>query len=178
MDHARFDALTRSLGTAASRRTLGRALAGGGLGALVGSAFGALTVEAKKKRHKKKRKKKRSRTGNCTATCVGKVCGDDGCGGLCGSCPAEQVCQPGGVVCSCPAGKQLLSNGTCAIVCSTGSCGPSPCDGCSAPNVEGARHCSTDTVIPNVTCTSTTDCPRGSHCQLIGGVNICAQLCT
>jgi hypothetical protein len=70
MDHDRFDGLTRSLGAAASRRTLGRALAGGGLGTLLGSAFGALEVDAKKKRHKKNRKRK---TRKVTRTVRGPV---------------------------------------------------------------------------------------------------------
>src|SRR5215213_4402439 len=102
MSQDRFDGLTRSLGAAASRRGLGCVLAGV-LVALASTAFGPRAVEAKKQRKKKKRK--RSQTGNCTANCAGKVCGDDGCGGLCGSCPAAQLCQPGGGACGCPAGK-------------------------------------------------------------------------
>ena len=62
MDHNRFDALTRALGAAASRRDFGRALAGGGLGTLFGSAFGTLDADAKKKRDKKKSKKLKSKT--------------------------------------------------------------------------------------------------------------------
>jgi len=62
MDHDPFDALTRSLGAAASRRSLGRVLVGGGLAALLGSAFGALDVDAKKKAHKKKHKKRRGQS--------------------------------------------------------------------------------------------------------------------
>lgn len=58
MDQDRFDGLTRSLGAAASRRSLGCTLVGGGLGALFGSALGALNVDAKKKRHKKRKKRK------------------------------------------------------------------------------------------------------------------------
>src|SRR5688572_18508451 len=42
MNQDRFAGLTRSLDTTASRRDLGRALAGGALGTLAGSAFGAL----------------------------------------------------------------------------------------------------------------------------------------
>jgi hypothetical protein len=60
----------------------------------------------------------------CEADCTGKVCGSDGCGGSCGSCPAgthqcdagtcESTCQP-----SC-AGKACGDNG-CGGSC--GSCG-------------------------------------------------------
>ncbi len=40
----------------------------------------------------------------CTPVCDGRVCGDDGCGGTCGSCEADQTCTPqgfciGGEVC-------------------------------------------------------------------------------
>src|SRR5215213_3464644 len=59
MDHYRFDALTRGLGSAVSRRNLGRILAGGGFAALFGSAFGALGADANKKRRKKRRKRQR-----------------------------------------------------------------------------------------------------------------------
>jgi len=62
MDHERLDIIARSLGAAGSRRGLGRAIAGGGLGALFGSAFGALDADAKKKAHKKKHKKRRGQS--------------------------------------------------------------------------------------------------------------------
>ncbi len=35
-------------------------------------------------------------TQTCTASCGGKVCGDDGCEGVCGRCTAPQTCGPGG----------------------------------------------------------------------------------
>jgi hypothetical protein len=57
MNQDSFEVVTRSPGATASRRDVGRALAGGGLGALFGAAFGALAVDAKKKRDKKKDKK-------------------------------------------------------------------------------------------------------------------------
>lgn len=108
MDHTHFDAFTRSVGTA-SRRKFGRALAGGGLGALLGSAFGALDVEAKKKRHKKKGKKRTDTQQTPPAGAppevpplainqfgsveVGQPCRGDGalcCSGICqGAAPAE-----------------------------------------------------------------------------------------
>lgn len=31
----------------------------------------------------------------CTPQCAGKVCGGDGCGGVCGTCAADQVCSSG-----------------------------------------------------------------------------------
>lgn len=35
--------------------------------------------------------------GSCTPVCAGRVCGFDGCGGSCGSCPASQKCNTSGV---------------------------------------------------------------------------------
>jgi len=32
----------------------------------------------------------------CSPDCTNKLCGDDGCGGLCGVCPANFTCSPGG----------------------------------------------------------------------------------
>ena len=62
MNQDSFETVTRSPGATASRRDVGRALAGGGLGALFGAAFGALDTDAKKKRDKKKGKKQATKT--------------------------------------------------------------------------------------------------------------------
>jgi hypothetical protein len=35
----------------------------------------------------------------CQPSCVGKACGDDGCGGFCGQCPENQTCSEGQCVC-------------------------------------------------------------------------------
>ena len=37
--------------------------------------------------------------GACISQCNGKVCGEDGCGGSCGSCSGGNVCNPGGTAC-------------------------------------------------------------------------------
>jgi hypothetical protein len=203
MDHNRFEGLARALGAAVSRRSLGRGLAGGGLAVL-----GPIRADAKKKRRKKKKTTQTtsppppaSQQASCTPNCAERTCGSDGCGGSCGTCGANQVCQGGTcclpesrsatcagrcgtwtntcgqpVVCStCPAGQQCLSNGSCAIVCDDNA----DCtggNGCSNPSVEGARHCITQTLLPLVPCPSTADCPPGSHCQDIGFGGICIGL--
>ena len=78
----------------------------------------------------------------CTPSCEGKVCGDDGCGGTCGSCTVESevcfeglCCEPAcpidgcgtsdgcGGICGCPKGK----------ICDSGVCGE-PQTTCSAVN--------------------------------------------
>ncbi len=62
----------------------------------------------------------------CTPQCDGKACGDDGCGGSCGSCAASQECKPDGAcgeVCVADwcADKQC-GDDTCGGSC--GSCQP------------------------------------------------------
>jgi hypothetical protein len=37
----------------------------------------------------------------CVPNCSGRVCGDDGCGGSCGTCAANQVCRVDGACVSC-----------------------------------------------------------------------------
>jgi hypothetical protein len=47
----------------------------------------------------------------CTPSCAGKVCGDDGCGGSCGTCPAGRACMNGACVC---AGTVENTNALCS----------------------------------------------------------------
>ena len=43
--------------------------------------------------------------------CEGKICGDDGSGGSCGSCPGHQVCTAFGAACSPPLDEGLYRVG-------------------------------------------------------------------
>jgi hypothetical protein len=93
-----FDALTRRTAVA-SRRGYVHALGGLALGGLWSSLLRLDDVEARKKGSKKKkrnRNKKRNQrnrsSSSCTPSCAGKVCGDDGCGGSCGTCGPTQLC--------------------------------------------------------------------------------------
>ena len=43
--------------------------------------------------------------------CEGKVCGDDGSGGSCGSCEGHQVCTAFGAACSAPLDEGLYRVG-------------------------------------------------------------------
>ena len=54
----------------------------------------------------------------CLAACVGRECGDDGCGGSCGVCADGQVCDEAG---ACVA--------ACAPECGGKECGPDGCGG-------------------------------------------------
>ena len=47
----------------------------------------------------------------CVAQCAGRQCGDDGCGGTCGSCDGGKVCQSGQCV-GCPVDWVTIPGGT------------------------------------------------------------------
>jgi len=91
MDGEHFDDLLRWLTGGTSRRAVTRTLAAVALVAPLGIQLSADVTEGKKKR--KKRKKRRRPT--CTPQCDGRGCGDNGCGGECGSCAAGHSCLDG-----------------------------------------------------------------------------------
>ncbi|MCB9740881.1 MAG: hypothetical protein H6747_16565 [Deltaproteobacteria bacterium] len=118
----------------------------------------------------------------CTPVCAGKNCGEDGCGGSCGSCAGDAVCNAAGYCVTDPCkpdpcnGKGVCSGGTCTCVtgfggagcgvCATGYTGFPDCkpDLCFAVNCggkgtcdgkTGACVCDKDFVGPN--CTSCSD---------------------
>jgi hypothetical protein len=109
----------------------------------------------------------------CSPNCSGKVCGDDGCGGTCGTCPvAGQVCNKG--VCCSPncSGKVCGDNG-CG-----GSCGTCPTPGqvckngiCCTPNCTG-KVCGDDGCGG-----SCGTCPSGISC-INNGTKCCAPVCS
>lgn len=53
----------------------------------------------------------------CTPSCTGKVCGDNGCSGSCGSCSGTQSCSNGQCVSSCPTGQTKCDDGVCRDNC-------------------------------------------------------------
>ena len=134
MDGSRFDRLTRSLTEVRSRRGLTRLLSGVAFG---GPLVLLSLAEAEAKRKKKKRKKRKkqgdghsgaapdpgatapppptsSLPPSCLPNCAGKQCGDDGCGGSCGTCSGGSACANG--ACACPGGTELCA-GTCRTLC-------------------------------------------------------------
>jgi hypothetical protein len=102
----------------------------------------------------------------CLPSCGGKSCGPDGCGGECGTCSSNQVCQTGQCVCvpSC-SGKQCGSDG-CGGVCGTCQTGTS----CSNGQCVCAKQCSGKTCGPDGcggtcgTCSATQYCYNQSIC--------------
>jgi hypothetical protein len=78
----------------------------------------------------------------CTPNCTGKDCGDDGCGGSCGTCTSPAVCEASGTCCTPNCGSNTCgpfdgcggSCGTCPAgeICLRGcifgdGCGPATC---------------------------------------------------
>ena len=65
--------------------------------------------------------------GFCLPSCFGKECGDDGCGGLCGTCQEGYTC----------------NNGICECVpqCEGKECGPDGCGGTCPPGCEDGQIC-------------------------------------
>jgi V8-like Glu-specific endopeptidase len=59
--------------------------------------------------------------GGCQPACSGKVCGDDGCGGTCGSCAAGQSCSAGQCLCVPACSGKVCGDDGCGGSC--GSCG-------------------------------------------------------
>lgn len=96
MDGPHFDALSRALVEARSRRGLTRLLGGLLLGGSPGSLAPGESAAKGKQGGGKKPKKKRGRPAlGCAPSCAGAQCGDDGCGGSCGGCPVCQACAGG-----------------------------------------------------------------------------------
>ena len=92
----------------------------------------------------------------CVPDCAGKICGDDGCGGTCGTCSgALTACSAG--LCTCPAGSQV-----CSGFCVPDSCEGGSLDGCNC-------SCSTGVVcIPGALCA-----PAPVYCDAPPGWQYC-----
>jgi hypothetical protein len=78
--------------------------------------------------------------GPCIVNCSGKLCGPDGCGGICGQCTGGKICSQGSCISFSPSCKdacgQYIPGATCQ--CDAG-CFDSETDGC-CPNV--CTYCS------------------------------------
>ena len=132
MDLDRFDAFARTLSVSGSRRrALALALGGVLTPLLTREDAGArdllkkckkMNDQAKRKQCVKKARKHASKHAAdqvppapvCTPSCIGKNCGDNGCGGSCGPCSGGS-CEAGTCVCpsgaTCPAGQACQTTG-------------------------------------------------------------------
>ena len=183
-----FDALTRYTAAAASRRGYARALTGLALAGVWSSLLRLDDVEAKKGNRKRRRNRKKRTKANspsppalsCTPTCAGKVCGDDGCGGSCGSCGPRQLCAQGQCVVgqgTCEAGQDICVDAehTCNVgadcVCWTSTSNQTRC-GQFHPLINVTGFCASDDDcalrfpdVPGAFCVN----PTGERCTGAGG---------
>lgn len=102
----------------------------------------------------------------CAASCAGRECGDDSCGGSCGSCPTGRVCDGSGQ-CVCPAG-QTDCGGRCAA---TGTACPTSGDTqCGA--FAGEMTCTGDDVVCSTTLRTSGTC---TPCGAASGLCTCSS---
>ena len=127
----------------------------------------------------------------CTPKCDNKICGPNGCGGNCGTCPEGKSCSQDGTSCncvaacagkvcgpdgcdgncgSCPEGKSCSPDGTscnCVAACAGKVCGPDGCNGnCGTCPVE--QSCD-----PTGKCV---DCPKQCDNKVCGSDG-CGGVC-
>lgn len=93
----------------------------------------------------------RSLSGDCIPDCAGRVCGDDGCGGSCGSCPLGMHCENGQCVCDldeCEAGDSYCGPaGFTYCEVSANGCGHWVVESC-----DDANACTNDSCDPVTGC--------------------------
>ena len=115
---------------------------------------------------------------DCSPSCTGKECGDDGCGGTCGSCPygekcsaaGDCVCSPkctgkecgddgcGGSCGSCPYGEKCSAGDcVCSPKCTGKECGSDGCGGICG-SCPSSQDCG-----PDGQCSCSPDC-GGKEC--------------
>lgn len=185
MDADRFDALSRYVSTVGSRRGAFRGVLLGTLGVLGrANTQDAAAKNCRKIKDKKKRKKCLARAGTlptpCVPNCTQRICGDDGCGGSCGSCGNAAVPDCCNGVCTnrqsdpahcatcgtaCAPGKACI-NGTCASACSPVCSGTTPicCPGGCADTTVDRNNCG----VCGHRCAEFEYCVNGSCASLRG----------
>jgi hypothetical protein len=77
-----------------------------------------------------------------------------------------------GTCAACPSGRVLLSNGTCALPCSSACpvCSSTGLPSCTAEATTGVAYCRGDV---GGRCTTTNDCPTGQFCSQ----GTCSEAC-
>ena len=106
--------------------------------------------------------------GSCTPDCTEKVCGDDGCGGICGYCTYPLVCDAEG-----------LCVEVCEPQCDEKLCGPDGCGGACSPGCDEALDCGEDGLCYEPACVP--DCSDkvcgsdgcGGDCGLCAAPKVC-----
>src|SRR5262245_11139638 len=108
-----FDALLRVLSGAPSRRAAVRMLVGSLVFSQLQPTVSPAQPKKSKGKGKGKKKKKQPAAIGCIPACGGKNCGNDGCGGHCGTCKGGFVCSnlANGGSCICPSGRETCVGG-------------------------------------------------------------------
>jgi len=125
----------------------------------------------------------------CSPDCIGKQCGDDGCGGTCGECGDKETCEAGECLFDlcpakpCPEGSVCNeTTGECVGCLSDDDCLPNNhcVDGnCQAPTpCQSSKDCADDEVCDKellicVECVEDADCPEGFRCN---ADNVCEEI--
>ena len=117
----------------------------------------------------------------CTPSCAGRACGDDGCGGSCGTCASDRTCSAAGS-CACSGGRTDCGGscvdtatdaahcGGCGVACGGGQrCEGGSCVSSCTPSCAG-RVCGDDGC--GGSCGS---CAAGQTCSAAGA---CVSSCT
>lgn len=109
----------------------------------------------------------------CVPNCAGKQCGDDGCGGQCGTCTSPATCNASGqCVTACTpncTGKQCGDDG-CGGLCPPGCTAPSVCQGGTClciPDCSG-KQCGSDGCGGTCgTCSAPDTCSAAGQCVCV-----------
>ena len=114
---------------------------------------------------------------NCQPLCQDKDCGDDGCGGSCGTCSGGKVCQGGACVCEAEhhqacAGGKLYWHDSCNVQGSL----VNSCDDGNACTTDGCSvsQCTHSNVQNDTPCGNQKTCQSGS-CTYKCGDGVCAS---
>ncbi len=117
----------------------------------------------------------------CEPDCTEKSCGDDGCGGSCGTCPDGGTCEDGACACetACKSASHILLEdcsttncGTFGLVCEDAACVPAcepSCDGKSCGDDGCGGSCGTcpdGGTCEDGACSCETTCKSASHLLL------------
>jgi hypothetical protein len=112
----------------------------------------------------------------CVPSCQMKICGDDGCGGSCGTCNANEACTNGRCVTQCApeadvAFCQRLGK-NCGAVTGNDNCGQSRtamCGACASP-----QTCQADNLCRCIPESDAAFCTRlGKNCGLLSAPDSC-----
>jgi hypothetical protein len=117
--------------------------------------------------------------GECTPDCGGRTCGDDGCGGSCGSCAASKVCvsgtcQPGSTSAfACPGSADCQTGESCCVSQS----GASSCTAVGSNLDVQCRQEASEGTYRYIGCDDDSDCPGQVCCANLDST-FCADSCS